>query len=82
MRGLVAWSSRHQGPLIVVTNEVGMGLIPPYRLGRVFRDALGRSNAVVASAAGRVYHLTAGLALELKALGARPIDAFGEAPRE
>jgi adenosylcobinamide kinase/adenosylcobinamide-phosphate guanylyltransferase len=79
---LVDWSAQHEGEAFVVTNEVGAGVVPPYRLGRLFRDALGRANAAIAARAGRVYHLNAGLALELKALGARPIDAFGEAPGE
>ena len=79
---LVDWTARHQSQVIIVTNEVGAGVVPPYRLGRIFRDALGRANAVIAARAGRVYHLNAGLALELKALGALPIDAFGEAPDE
>ena len=79
---LVDWTARRTGETFVVTNEVGAGVVPPYRLGRIFRDALGRANGVIAARAGRVYHLNAGLALELKALGALPIDAFGEAPGE
>ncbi|MBI5289172.1 MAG: bifunctional adenosylcobinamide kinase/adenosylcobinamide-phosphate guanylyltransferase [Chloroflexi bacterium] len=69
-----------EGEIAIVTNEVGMGLVPPYPLGRIFRDALGRVNALVAARADRVYYLVAGLALELKSAGALPIDAFGEAP--
>lgn len=82
IKGVIEWAQQHGGELFVVTNEVGAGVVPPYRLGRVFRDALGRTNAVIAARAGRVYHLNAGLALELKTLGALPIDAFGEAPTE
>jgi adenosyl cobinamide kinase/adenosyl cobinamide phosphate guanylyltransferase len=74
------WAASHDGEVIAVTNEVGMGVVPAYSIGRAFRDALGAANGVVAASAGRVYHLTAGLALELKAQGARPVDAFGEAP--
>ena len=77
---LVEWSAVHDGDAIVVTNEVGMGVVPPYPLGRVFRDALGAANSIVARSAGRVYHLCAGLALEVKGLGAMPVSAFGEAP--
>lgn len=54
--------------LILVTNEVGMGLVPPYPLGRQFRDILGRVNQLVASRADQVYLMVAGLALELKSL--------------
>lgn len=51
---------------IVISNEVGMGLVPPYPLGRVYRDALGRANQQIAAAADRVLLLVAGLAWELK----------------
>lgn len=53
---------------IVVSNEVGMGLVPPYPLGRQYRDLLGRVNARVAARADRAYLLVAGLALDLKRL--------------
>lgn len=52
--------------LIVVSNEVGLGVVPPYALGRAFRDALGRANAAVAAAADEVYWLVAGIAAKLK----------------
>ena len=57
---------------IVVSNEVGLGVVPPSRLGAVYRDALGRVNQLVAARADRVYFMVAGLALELKSLGALP----------
>jgi adenosylcobinamide kinase/adenosylcobinamide-phosphate guanylyltransferase len=69
------------GDVIVVSNEVGLGVVPRYPLGRLFRDAIGAANSAIAARADRVYYLVAGLALELKALGALPLDAFGEAPR-
>jgi adenosylcobinamide kinase/adenosylcobinamide-phosphate guanylyltransferase len=52
--------------LIMVSNEVGMGIVPPYPLGRVFRDALGRLNQRAAAACGEAYLLVAGLPLRLK----------------
>lgn len=55
---------------IVVSNEVGMGLVPPYPLGRQYRDLLGRVNARVAARAERAYLLVAGLPLDLKRLSA------------
>jgi adenosylcobinamide kinase / adenosylcobinamide-phosphate guanylyltransferase len=51
---------------IVISNEVGMGLVPPYPLGRVYRDALGRANQRIAAAADRVLLMVAGLPWELK----------------
>lgn len=56
--------------LIVVSNEVGMGIVPAYPLGRVYRDTLGRVNARVAAEADAVLLMVAGLPVELKALAA------------
>lgn len=53
-------------PMVVVSNEVGMGLVPPYPLGRLYRDVLGRANQRLAAAADRVYLLVAGLPMLLK----------------
>ncbi len=52
--------------LFLVSNEVGMGLVPETPLGRSFRDAQGRLNQQVAQAADRVYFIAAGLPLSLK----------------
>ena len=51
---------------IVISNEVGLGLVPPYPLGRVYRDALGRANQRLAAAADEVLFMIAGLPLQLK----------------
>lgn len=53
---------------IVVSNEVGLGVVPPTSLGRRYRDALGRVNQIVAARADKVYFMVAGLALDLKSL--------------
>lgn len=54
---------------IAVSNEVGLGLVPPTPLGRRYRDLLGRVNQRLAARADRVYLLVAGLPVELKSLG-------------
>jgi adenosylcobinamide kinase / adenosylcobinamide-phosphate guanylyltransferase len=56
--------------LVVVTNEVGMGIVPAYPLGRVYRDLLGWMNQRVAHAADQVFLVVCGIPVELKALEA------------
>lgn len=51
---------------IVVTNEVGLGIVPPYPLGRVYRDALGKANQRLAAAADDVLFMVAGLPMVVK----------------
>jgi adenosylcobinamide kinase / adenosylcobinamide-phosphate guanylyltransferase len=73
---LLRMSARHSevGPLglrcsrrwIVVSNEVGLGVVPPTALGRQFEDALGRANQLVAAAAREVTFMIAGVTLPLK----------------
>ena len=72
---LLGWQRDTATPLYIVSNEVGLGVTPPYPLGRVYRDTLGRLNQQVAMRAERLYLVVAGLALDLKALGATSIDA-------
>ena len=54
---------------IIVSNEVGLGVIPPTELGRVYTDELGRVNQLIAAAADDVYFMAAGLPLNVKAIG-------------
>lgn len=62
---LAALGTRH-APSLLISNEVGMGIVPPTILGRVYRDRLGRVNTLVADAATRVELLVAGQPLRVK----------------
>lgn len=54
------------GRWIIVSNEVGLGLVPPYELGRLYRDTLGRVNQRLAAAADRVLFMVAGIPMLVK----------------
>jgi adenosylcobinamide kinase/adenosylcobinamide-phosphate guanylyltransferase len=54
------------GPVIFVSNEVGMGLVPDNKLGREFRDWQGRANREIGAACDAVIFVAAGLPLQLK----------------
>jgi len=51
---------------IVISNEVGQGLVPPYPMGRVFRDLLGSTNQKIASAADEVFWMLAGIPVPIQ----------------
>jgi adenosylcobinamide kinase / adenosylcobinamide-phosphate guanylyltransferase len=53
-------------PIVLVSNEVGSGVVPPFELGRRYRDLLGEINQRVATIADRVFLMVAGLPLALK----------------
>uniref|UniRef100_Q07PF8 Bifunctional adenosylcobalamin biosynthesis protein n=1 Tax=Rhodopseudomonas palustris (strain BisA53) TaxID=316055 RepID=Q07PF8_RHOP5 len=53
-------------PIVLVSNELGMGLVPETPLGRDFRDAQGRLNQIIAAAVPEVAFVAAGLPLWLK----------------
>ena len=52
---------------VIISNEVGLGVVPPHPLGRNYRDVLGRVNQVVAAEADAVILMVAGLPLRIKA---------------
>ena len=63
---LLALQRRRGAAWVVVSNEVGLGVIPPSELGRAYEDALGRVNQMFAAQADAVYFMAAGLPLLLK----------------
>lgn len=63
---LVAAIGRARGPLILVANEVGLGIVPDNALARRFRDVAGTLNQAVAGAVSEAMFLVAGLPMPLK----------------
>lgn len=57
-------------PLIVVSNEVGLGIVPGNRISRLYRDLIGRANRRLVAAADHAVFLVAGIPLDLKKLQA------------
>ena len=51
---------------IIVSNEAGLGVVPAYRIGRLYRDILGRANQMLAESASEVYLMVAGIPLRVK----------------
>lgn len=65
---LIEAAGKAPGPVVIVSNEVGQGVVPSYPLGRIFRDVAGWANQRVAAAARQVYYCFAGIPVELKRL--------------
>ena len=72
----VAYAAAAQ--VIIVSNEVGAGIVPGDPLSRTYRDIIGRANQTLAACADEAYITIAGIPLELKALGrvmdSQPVD--------
>lgn len=63
---LIAALARASGPVVLVSNEVGLGIVPDNALARRFRDAAGIVNQQIAAAADEVQFLVSGLPLAIK----------------
>ena len=59
-------NSRIQFTCWIVTDEVGLGIVPETRLGRFFRDVQGKINQLIAKEASEAYLVICGLAQQLK----------------
>ena len=63
---LAAALGRQQSPVVLVTNEVGLGIVPDNALARTFRDAAGLLNQTIAEVADEVEFVVAGLPMKVK----------------
>ena len=67
VKELIECINKHKGTFIVVSNEVGLGLVPENKLGRVYRDLLGKANQLLAQHANEVYFMVSGIPVKIKA---------------
>ena len=63
---LLAALARRQAPTVLVSNEVGLSVVPENALARAFRDEAGRLHQAVAARAERVVFMVAGVAMGVK----------------
>jgi adenosyl cobinamide kinase/adenosyl cobinamide phosphate guanylyltransferase len=68
LQALLRWHAGRGGELILVSNEVGLGVVPENALARRFQDWLGSFNQRLAAEANEVYWMMAGLPVEVKSL--------------
>ena len=69
IRNLIECINSLDASFIIVTNEVGMDLVPANEMGRLYRDLLGRANQLLAEQADEVYLMVAGLPVRIKSIG-------------
>ncbi len=66
IKKLAEISYKVSAQVIIVSNEVGMGLVPETSLGRFYRDILGRANSIIADKADEVFMMVSGISLKIK----------------
>jgi adenosylcobinamide kinase/adenosylcobinamide-phosphate guanylyltransferase len=66
IKELIALMKKSKANFIIVSNEVGLGLVPAVPIGRAYRDILGMANQMLARNADQVYYMVAGIPTELK----------------
>ncbi len=75
---LIAAARSGAASILVVSGEVGQGLVPETPLGRLFRDLLGRANQMLANEAEVTYWMVAGLAVDVRQLATSAEQAADE----
>ena len=66
INGLIDCMKKVRADFLIVTNEVGLGLVPDNKLGRVYRDLLGKANQALAREVDEVVFMISGLPLRIK----------------
>jgi adenosylcobinamide kinase / adenosylcobinamide-phosphate guanylyltransferase len=73
LKALITAIQSSSASWIIVSNEVGMGLVPPYPAGRLYRDALGKANRQLTAIADEAYLLVSGMPIPLHTLAAKDL---------
>ena len=66
VKGLINCMGKNKVSFILVTNEVGEGIVPENKLGRLYRDILGKTNQMLARECDEVYLMVSGIPVKLK----------------
>lgn len=66
INALLDCMQKSETSIILVSNEVGLGIVPENKLGRIYRDLLGRANQQLAAYSDEVYLMAAGIPLQVK----------------
>lgn len=66
IEGIIECMESREAGFIIVTNEVGMGIVPENPMGRFYRDLLGKANQLIADRVDRVYFMVSGIPLKIK----------------
>ena len=76
MEQIVNVARKNEISLIMVSNEVGLGVVPAYKMGREYRDIAGRVNQFLSQKVDEVYFTIAGLPLEIQQVGLKNLKKF------
>lgn len=66
IEALLIWVRENNRNIVIVSNEVGLGLVPEYRMGSIFRDIAGKMNQLIAEQANQVYFVVSGIPVKIK----------------
>ncbi len=66
MAAFLNMAKAFRGDTLIVSNEVGLGLVPPAPLGRYYRDIAGKMNQVIAGIADEAYFMVSGIPMKIK----------------
>jgi adenosylcobinamide kinase / adenosylcobinamide-phosphate guanylyltransferase len=81
-QSLIDAARQREAAMIIVSGEVGLGLVPDNPLGRLFRDLLGWANQMIAAEANATYLMVAGLAVDVKSLATTVGQSASELTRQ